>query len=259
MKDITGQKFGRLTAIARADGRHWLFRCACGTEKLINAAEVKRGNTKSCGCLLRDHIAAMADRRRLDITGQTFGRLTAVRHVTGRQWLFRCACGTERVINAYNVRSGHTRSCGCLNRETAAAMGRRTSASLAALTGQRFGFLTALCYDHTSSRGAMWRFLCDCGTSVVVCAKDIRYGGRRSCGCQARSRHERQDLKKRPRAEHGEAVFDGLSLEQLADLAAQCGVDGPADGVVAFARQIRVAVLASDGQVAVKTVLWDER
>ncbi len=31
----------------------------------------------------------------------------------------RCSCGTVKVIRADNVRSGVTRSCGCLNREKA--------------------------------------------------------------------------------------------------------------------------------------------
>jgi hypothetical protein len=53
--DITGQRFGRLTAI-RIQRRTpkavvWLFRCDCGKEKEITASHVRsvRG-TKSCGC-----------------------------------------------------------------------------------------------------------------------------------------------------------------------------------------------------------------
>ena len=32
-----------------------LYRCDCGTEKEIMDSSVKRGNTKSCGCLLREN------------------------------------------------------------------------------------------------------------------------------------------------------------------------------------------------------------
>lgn len=58
-QDLTGQRFGRLTVIERAEnGRcggkavtKWLCRCECGTEKIIEGHSLKRGRTKSCGCL----------------------------------------------------------------------------------------------------------------------------------------------------------------------------------------------------------------
>ena len=53
--DITGQRFGKLTAIrfSHKKGRHpyWVFRCDCGTEKTIKKDHVVRGAIKSCGCL----------------------------------------------------------------------------------------------------------------------------------------------------------------------------------------------------------------
>ncbi|MGF6641870.1 hypothetical protein [Paraburkholderia sp. MM6662-R1] len=191
-----------------------------------------------------------------DIAGQTFGRLTAIRRVEGQRWLFRCECGTEKVLHGAVVRSGHTRSCGCLRRELARGLPRhRQYQAMLDMEGRRFGMLTALHYDHSSARGAMWRFRCDCGTTLVLCAKDIRYGGRTSCGCVARSKHERQNLQKRPRGQGGDQVFDGLSVERLGELAALYGVDGPADGMVAFARRIRMEALMVDGQPVMMSVL----
>lgn len=54
--DITGQKFGRLTVLRRVDNiptRHarWLARCDCGNETIVESARIRRGKTKSCGCL----------------------------------------------------------------------------------------------------------------------------------------------------------------------------------------------------------------
>lgn len=53
--DISGNKYGRLTAVKiafRKNGRpHWLFKCDCGKEKTVLAADVKKGATQSCGCL----------------------------------------------------------------------------------------------------------------------------------------------------------------------------------------------------------------
>lgn len=56
IKDITGQRFGLLTAI-RAVGndrygrKQWLFKCDCGNDIVCSENNVMTGNTKSCGCL----------------------------------------------------------------------------------------------------------------------------------------------------------------------------------------------------------------
>lgn len=52
---ITGQTFGRLTAIRfdryEKERNYWIFRCVCGTEKSQAVSQVRRGITTSCGCL----------------------------------------------------------------------------------------------------------------------------------------------------------------------------------------------------------------
>lgn len=58
--DIMGQKFGRLTVIRRVnsvnDSTLYLCKCKCGTEKIINGAHLRRGYTKSCGCLNKENV-----------------------------------------------------------------------------------------------------------------------------------------------------------------------------------------------------------
>lgn len=58
LEDITGQKFGRLTAIGGYDRStgvtYWDFQCECGTVKSIPARSVKNGAISSCGCLKSD-------------------------------------------------------------------------------------------------------------------------------------------------------------------------------------------------------------
>lgn len=58
-----------------------------------------------------------------EYTGKRFGRLIVLSLVgTGRGksfWLCRCDCGTEKAICAGNIKSGRTKSCGCLQKETA--------------------------------------------------------------------------------------------------------------------------------------------
>lgn len=63
--------------------------------------------------------------KRIDLTGQRFGRLTVIRYDhsehDGAHWLCKCDCGNEKVIAGYSLRSGKTKSCGCLANEVRAA------------------------------------------------------------------------------------------------------------------------------------------
>ena len=54
--DPTGQRFGRLTVVQRAEtGKRghalWLCKCACGKETVVSSSSLRRGATNSCGCL----------------------------------------------------------------------------------------------------------------------------------------------------------------------------------------------------------------
>lgn len=59
----------------------------------------------------------------IDLIGQRFGRLVAVKDV-GRDtrgevlWLCNCDCGNISIVLGGNLRSGHIKSCGCLRKET---------------------------------------------------------------------------------------------------------------------------------------------
>ena len=64
-----------------------------------------------------------------DLTGHRFGRLVVIREY-GRSkdgqitWLCRCDCGAEVVVTSGNLRSGGTKSCGCLRRERIASLNK---------------------------------------------------------------------------------------------------------------------------------------
>jgi hypothetical protein len=57
----------------------------------------------------------------IDLTGKTFGRLTVIeRHgPKGRRayWRCKCECGNETVVVGDTLKSGRTKSCGCLRTE----------------------------------------------------------------------------------------------------------------------------------------------
>lgn len=59
--------------------------------------------------------------RKLDLTGQTFGRLTVIAPAAKRkeatQWQCQCACGERVNVDTKSLRIGNTKSCGCLRKE----------------------------------------------------------------------------------------------------------------------------------------------
>ena len=107
--DLIGQRFGSLTALRPAENiRAWICRCDCGKETIVLTDNLRKGNTKSCGC---------KQYPKMDLTGQRFGRLTALRPAEkiGIQtaWVCRCDCGKEVIVRTNSLRTGHTVSCGC--------------------------------------------------------------------------------------------------------------------------------------------------
>ena len=57
----------------------------------------------------------------INIAGQQFGRLTVIERVESpraqAQWRCVCDCGKETVVRSQDLRSGHTKSCGCYGLE----------------------------------------------------------------------------------------------------------------------------------------------
>ena len=63
--DITGNQYGRLTVIERADGdkcgrTQWVCRCECGNTTVVHSNHLRSSATKSCGCLKRECDKARA-------------------------------------------------------------------------------------------------------------------------------------------------------------------------------------------------------
>lgn len=56
--NLSGQKFHRLTVLSIAGtgsrGRMWLCRCDCGKETMASTCCLRKGHTKSCGCLQKE-------------------------------------------------------------------------------------------------------------------------------------------------------------------------------------------------------------
>ena len=62
-------------------------------------------------------------RKIIDLTNKRFGRFTVISRAGSDKWnnsfwLCRCDCGTEKKVTAGNLKSGNTKSCGCLCNES---------------------------------------------------------------------------------------------------------------------------------------------
>jgi hypothetical protein len=127
-KDLTGKRFGNLIVI-KEDGRNasnastYMCQCDCGNIKeRVVSHYLNRGNTKSCGCLVRKKIIERNLKGKEDLRGKKFGRLLVLEESgkTGEKYTYRCQCdcGTIREkIAANSLKRGLTKSCGCLIHE----------------------------------------------------------------------------------------------------------------------------------------------
>lgn len=51
----------------------------------------------------------------IDISGNRYGMLTAIKHVGKGKWLCRCDCGRESIHYGHHLRRGAIKSCGCVH------------------------------------------------------------------------------------------------------------------------------------------------
>lgn len=67
VKDITGQRFGKLVVIEQDFGAHprkgayWRCKCDCGKESVVLGNRLRNGNTKTCGCGKQRHLKYQED------------------------------------------------------------------------------------------------------------------------------------------------------------------------------------------------------
>ena len=136
----------------------------------------------------------------IDLTGKKFGRLTVIRRDFTKpsrkaMWLCVCDCGKELIVGGDHLRSGHSKSCGCLQKEKAANTMRTVQPQGTAtisndLTGQKYGLLTVLNYSHTSNKKRIWKCQCECGNITYVSGSDLVTRHTSSCGCLRASQGE---------------------------------------------------------------------
>jgi hypothetical protein len=115
---------------------------------------------------------------RIDLVGQTFGKLTVTARAPSKKgstrWHCVCECGGTSTPYGARLTGGHAKSCGCAQ-----------GTPLIDLTGLVFGRLTVLRRSDEKRGGKfpMWECLCTCGRSTLTKGVHLRNGATKSCGC----------------------------------------------------------------------------
>lgn len=221
--DLTGEKFGNLTVIRRANNKHdgkgrpvvtWECVCDCGNTTNVSSQKLRTGHTKSCGCLQNVKPEDYVGHNFVDLTGKRFGRLVVISREKNNKrgkalWKCKCDCGNETIVLASRLRNGKTKSCGCLRSETLKKNRyckiakekpekrnhkqtiQRNCKPREDIAGQKFGRLTVIRYLDVTERtqkNRNWLCKCDCGNYTTANASILKNGTTRSCGCLSAER-----------------------------------------------------------------------
>ncbi len=118
-------------------------------------------------------------RRLQNLTGQEFGYLIVIKpnlSKLGHHYWCQCKCGGYKSVSAGNLHSGHTRSCGCYNKErlTEVHTGHQYNVGRVPYNwenriGRRHGHLTFI--KHI--RGTRWLCRCDCGNETEITTPNL--------------------------------------------------------------------------------------
>ena len=127
--DLRGKQFGLLVALRRerVDRRtKWLCQCRCGKQVSVREEHLLTGSSKSCGCAA-SQIKKAKNEKKYGLVNQRFGKLHVLWRTKGpkktqgrsMKWDCRCDCGKIVSVAGHSLRTGRTRSCGCLQFESA--------------------------------------------------------------------------------------------------------------------------------------------
>lgn len=175
-KNLIGSIFGRLKVVEKANlpnkrVAYWICECTCGNLRTVSESDLLRGHIKSCGC----------PKQKENLINRKFGSWTVIDYAENLNgtiaWLCQCSCEnkTIKIVNASSLKSGDSKSCGCLNKR------------MDDLTGKHFGNWIVLNRDDSISKSAETRWICECQCKnkilKSVSGKTLKNGTSKSCGC----------------------------------------------------------------------------
>lgn len=162
--ELTGQRFGKLTVIKRNGSKnskaYWLCQCDCGNQVSVVSNALSGNKTRSCGCISIERIRNQNKGKSLvqDIVGNRYGRLvvTEFSHLSDDRkrtyWKCKCDCGAEITTRGDGLKSGHTNSCGCYNRDLVSQTKGATTHGLS--DGRIYGIYSGMiqrCYNPNNT------------------------------------------------------------------------------------------------------------
>ncbi|MEU6768618.1 hypothetical protein ABZ916_39675 [Streptomyces sp. NPDC046853] len=136
-----------------------------------SAATVTQGDDRPReGLSARPVLATPSGRKIPDLTGKTFGLLTAVAYAGHNEahramWDCVCECGGKVTVRAERLRSGCTKSCGCLAKRRMATLNRTHGKSKTPLYRVWRGMI-ARCEDSNSPHFKHYG-----GRGITICAE----------------------------------------------------------------------------------------
>ncbi|MBS4462291.1 AP2 domain-containing protein [Aerococcaceae bacterium zg-B36] len=120
--------------------------------------------------------------RKKDLTNKRFGRLTVVEDDGTRtnggkiKWLCQCDCGNMCYVESNQLKSGKTRSCGCLLKEI-------KSKGYLDLSNQENDNFKVISRAYSKKQRVHWNCLCKhCGNEVILNSRQFKLYS--SCGCK---------------------------------------------------------------------------
>lgn len=117
-----GQRFGRLTVLELTDmtdkngTKKYHCRCDCGNEIYVIRASLTRTRrpVRSCGCVKNGKTKPGDRYGKLTVVERSGVKLIGKAQAHQTQWLCQCDCGKQIVVTGHQLRTGGTRSCGCV-------------------------------------------------------------------------------------------------------------------------------------------------
>lgn len=123
---MTDCKYENFTVIRKGTGRvtkggqyktTWICKCVCGKEFEVDGQKIRRNEVYSCGCMRYKNREKYFN----DLSNMEFDNFKVVRRLKPEEverkrynWLCECNCGRMFYGNTNKIKTGHTKSCGCL-------------------------------------------------------------------------------------------------------------------------------------------------
>lgn len=151
--------------------------------------------------------------KRIDLQGKKYGRLSiktfAYYSNHNSYWNCICDCGNQKVVCAHSLRSGNTKSCGCLKKDLTIKRERKDE------VGNKYHRLIVKEFAYIKKRRAMWKCICDCGKETIVSGVLLRNGIAKSCGCLKIEKtidrnKQKPSIKTRQKMSKNHADFKGI-------------------------------------------------